>query len=147
MSALPTWADSMLSFGFLTFPLFSSPVWSCWKWVNMSCTQGFRSIILLQSHLCCNCCKISNSSGFLHLIKLDYIRKARDFFNQESDLYLFLYPAAWFPVVLFLLLDAAGPSSVDLRDVRGWHAALFLGSPHSVLPFHQIKRATSHLWA
>ena len=35
-------------------------------------------IILLQSHLCCNCFKMPKSSEFLYLIKLDYMRNARD---------------------------------------------------------------------
>lgn len=39
---LPTWADSVPSFGFLTFLSDSPPAWSCWDWVNMPSAQGSR---------------------------------------------------------------------------------------------------------
>ena len=40
--------------------------------------SSYNKIILFQSHLYCNCFKISKSSEFLYLIKLDYMRNARD---------------------------------------------------------------------
>lgn len=48
-------------------------------------------------------------------------------------------------MVLFSLIDTAGPSSTDLRNFSGWHATLLLCLPHPVL--HQVKKKkTSHLW-
>lgn len=86
-----------------------------------------NKIILLWSHLCCNCYKISESSEFLHLIKLGYIKKLgiSFFFNQEM---IFTCSFA-LPCSFRALLDTPGPSSTDLRNFRGWHATLVFLPP------------------
>lgn len=102
-----------------------------------------NKIILLWSHLCCNCYKISESSEFLHLIKLGYIKKLGISFFFLTKKWLLPVPLPCHVAFghYWTLLDPHPQiSEISEDDMQ------LLCFCH-LLSFHQVKKSASHQWA